>query len=438
MPVSPLKQREIAVSREASFGAGADFDAITNGGKFYATEISAELVEPKTENENLRLRASDKFAGIFMPKTATLSFSTYHYGTSLNALDQAQAARLVRDELLLNALQGETRTYRAALSGGTVLVPTVEDGAGSDLQPAHSWGFFYDTTAGVGYARKIETVTVPGGGTDNSLVMRAGHDLPFDPVGGGVMHATCTHFPHWDLLEDHTAAQVTSSFFVRGKHPAHLHEVQGVRLGVEVGEISAGTPSMLMYEGVGVDFTNPERYVAGHPDPLTVPTLAGTPEGLPPSVPGRGTATRCFIADVGATLATQQFWGSISVSLGIAPDPSEGPNGRNGVHGFGVTAESYDGGGVELMVPREAYWKRNYRDESEKHMLIQIGDQPSNTWWIYFPRLSFRTEPTDGDHRGRDAYSLAFDALEPDIDVSALTTEAGHRARAKFEIGRVG
>jgi len=71
-------------------------------------------------------------------------------------------------------------------------------------------------------------------------------------------------------------------------------------------------------------------------------------------------------------------------------------------------------------------------------MLIQIGDQPSNTWWVYFPRLSFRSEPTDGDHRGRDAYSLAFDALEPNIDVSALTTAAGHRARAKFEIGRVG
>lgn len=439
MPVSPLKQREIAFAREASFGAGIpDWDAVlANGGKIYVTSVEPNLREEKIANENLRRRASDKPEGIFALKKAEPSFETYAYGVPAGSLaaDQGQAARIVLDECLLNALQGEVLGYRAAVTGGVAGAPTLESGA-ADAQPANSWGFFYDPSSAVGHFRKIASVNVPGG--DNTYTMASGHDLPIVPAGGQVCYAAVHHFPHWDLLEDHTAAQVTGAMFVRGKHPAHVHEVQGVRLGLELGEIAAGTPTKFLWSGMGVDFTDPERYDPAHADPLALPTFGGTPEGMPAHVPGRGTSTRVWIANVGATLAGQQFWGSISAQLGIVPDSEDGPNARNGIHGFSVTTDSYDGGGVELMVPRERFWKEDFRAGVEKHLLIQIGDQPGNTRFIYFGRLSFRSEPEDGDHKGRDAYMLKFDALEPDVDVSAMTPTQAHRARAKFELGRVG
>ncbi|MGH1344333.1 MAG: hypothetical protein ACRBN8_22430 [Nannocystales bacterium] len=432
--VAPLKQREVAISRETSFGSGEDdWDAIATGGKFYALEVAPEFYENKTENENLRSRASDTPEGIVLPKTVACPLTTYLYGAQAPAADQAQAARLVRDELLLNALQGETLGYRADITGGVDTAPTTTPGV-SDAQASYTWGFFFDTSEGAGHFRKLTDVTLGGGG-DNTANMAAGHALPFTPAAGDVMHATVVHFPDWDLLEDHAEPQVSHAIFIRGKDPAHIHEAQGIRFGVEVGEVASGTPTKLDFTAMGVDFTDPERYDGAD---LVVPTLAGTPEGNPSTVPGRGSTTRVWIADVGANLGAQQFWGSITPTLGIKPDPSEGPNGRNGIHGFGVSNESYDATGVEVMVPRERFWKTDFRAGTHKHMLIQVGDQPGNTWFLYFPRLELRDEPKDADHRGRDAYTLTFKAREANVSTIGLTTTEAHRARAKFEIGRVG
>lgn len=433
--VAPLKQRDIAISRETSFGSGEDdWDAIATGGKIYAIEAAPEYYENKTPNENLRSRASDTPEGIRVPKTVALALTTYLYGTDTVAADHAQAARLIRDELFLNALQGETLGYRAPIAGGVAAAPDIEDGA-SSAQASFSWGFFYDTSEGVGHFRKMTSLTVAGGGADNTCNMAAGHDLPFAPAAGDVMHATVVHYPHWDLLEDHAAAQVSHTVFIRGKHEAHIHEGQGLRFGLEISEIASGSPTKANFGGAGVDFTNPERYDGVD---LTVPTLAGPVEGMPATVPGSGTTTRVWIADVGAALAPQQFWGSINVTLGVKPDPTEGPNGRNGIHGFGVSEDSYDAAGLEVMVPRERFWKTDHRAGTHKHMLVQVGDQPGNTWFIYFPRLEIGEEPKEADHRGRDAYTLTFKAREGDVSTTGLSVDAAHRARAKFEIGRVG
>src|SRR5690606_20883416 len=110
------------------------------------------------------------------------------------------------------------------------------------------------------------------------------------------------------------------------------------------------------------------------------PTIAGATSGHHGPVVGSGCGTYALIGDSGpevadrGALAEQQFVGQIQVTIGIEPDAVVGPNGCQGVHGFGISEGSYSAGAVMLTVPFNDQWYTDFRSGTEKHLLVQVGD----------------------------------------------------------------
>jgi hypothetical protein len=441
MPSNAI-QKCISLDRESTFQAGiADHDSPSgNGGLLYMTEEDFTNVRlAMMENANYKKRPAAKHAMLPQLKSASEgSFSVYMYGASTNALAAAQAARLLRDEVLLGALAGETRGYAADITGGSASAPETTTGQLA-TQATYSWGWFYDDSADLGRFRKFSTVTV---GATDTINMLTGHNLPFTPANGDTMFATVGHFPYWDAMEDHAnALHYTHTIFRKGRKADDSVEALGVKF--EIGQlvITAGERPSLAHPFKSANFTDTEL--------ITQPDLDGTPQGVPSKTVGSGTGTTCEIANVGSNLATERFWGSITIEFGITYSAVDGPNGEEGVHGWGVEEGSYEAQTVEIMVPYDDAWHTHYRAAmtalndggapTNKHMLVQVGNTPTNTWGVYFPNLAWREEPQHAEHNGRKALILRFDCLEDAaIDTSALTEPAVSRAKAKFEILRTG
>jgi hypothetical protein len=426
-------QKTVAIDRESSFGdqSAKDWSSLTANG--YVVNVFdlkySEVRQPKIPNKNLQQRAGATRAGILALRNGKFGFSRYLHGASANAAEAAQATRVANDELLYNALGGEHRGYAAGIAAGTASAPTVEDAHGDNLV-AYGWSFFYDTSAGLGYFRQYSTVT-EGVGSD-TLAMVTGHTLPFTPDGGGadVAYAAVAHYPDWDALEDHTHANHTSlTGYFKGRHTEHSVEVKGACVSVNIASFEQGAPIELVFEGMCADFDG---------DGLSQAALTQTPDGSPGRVVGSGVATLFQIASIASDLATQTIWGQVEPTFGIEKEPVQGPNGLEGVHGYGITAGSYDATGFAVTVPFDDSWITAYRSETQYHAICQSGTAATNSTAVYFANLSFAEEPERVSVGGRDGLKLKFTALERDVAQGALTAAQWHRARAKFTVLRTG
>jgi hypothetical protein len=429
-------QRTVAIDRETTFGEGiADFDDLSeNGHLIHVFDLElGELRQAVIENMNLKQRAGATRPHVHALKSAgTIAFKFYAQGATTNAAEGDEAEELGGyDEILANALGGSYRGFAAGLAGGTAAAPEVETGELA-TQADHSWGFFYDASAATGYFRKIASVAT------DTITPVTGHDLPFTPDGGGAdtMHGVKQFYPDFDALEDHAHANhFTHTMFCKGRHAEDSQEPRGVKFGANLGAIEAGTMTAWEIAGKAATFLDPED--------ISQYDLAGSVEGTFGPVTGAGARTLCQLAAVGAALAEVTFWGSITPTLGIEPDPVMGPNGNEGVHGFGVTEGSYDATGVELTVPYDDDWYTAFRAQTRYHLLVQVGTTPSKSNALYFPRLAFSEEPQKVAVNGRAGMTLRFRALEVNsesqvIDVSGLSAAVAHRALAKFEWVYVG
>lgn len=428
MPANSI-QKTVAFDREASFAdpAAKDWDSLTaNGGVRNCFDLDySKLVRAKIPNKNLKQRAAATRAGILGLRNSDFSYSSYWAGNTANAAEGAQAARILQDEELYNALGGEHRGYAAGLAGGTAAAPNVDTGDGAALL-AYGFGFFYDTSAAIGYVRQYASIAT------DTLTVAPGHTLPFTPDAGGadVMHAVVAHYPNWDAIDDHSDADHTSLiYYFKGRHAEENVEARGCSLSVEFAPIEQGAPAELAFGGMANTFAA---------NGLTQPALIQTPAGAPGRVVGSGVSTLCHIATADAVLATQTFWGQIQITVGIKKDAVTGPNGLEGQHGHGISEDSYDATKVEVTVPFDDSWIAEFHAETLKHLMIQIGTSPTNTVFAYFPNLSYDVEPEKVDVGGRRGLKLTFVALERDVAQGALSAAAYHRARAKFVMGRVG
>ena len=110
---------------------------------------------------------------------------------------------------------------------------------------------------------------------------------------------------------------------------------------------------------------------------------------------------------------------------------------REGKHGYGITEDSYNGTGLEIIVPFDDSWIAAYHAETRYHMRVQIGRTVGDARFLYFPNLSFADTPEKVSVGGRDGLKLSFTALERDVAQGSMTAAQYHRARAKFVLGRV-
>lgn len=430
-------QKAISIGREAVFQDGvADHDTPdANGGLLYFTSENFEAVRQATiDNRNYKKRPAAKHAKLLgLKSNVEVPLEMYMYGGAASAAEGAAGARTLRDEPFIGALAGEVLGRAAGLAGGTADAPTC-DTTQLDSQATYSWGYFTDTSTGVRRFRKIADITDGGVGNPDTINLLPDHALPFTPDAGGAdtMHAVVQHFPYWDAMEDHDHADHhTHTFFRKGRHAEDSHEIVGCKIGIGQLVVTAGERPSIQFNVKVANFVDPEN--------ITQPALTGTPFGVPGKTVGSGTETILELEELGTDLGTNplNFWGSMTFTFGITYSPYGGPNGQEGVHGWGVEEAAYEAQTVEVTVPFDDSWKAAFRAETRYHMLLQVGQTATNTWGVYCCRLAFTEEPQDTSVDGRKGLILRFEMLEDEtIDVSALTEPAISRAKAKFEFLR--
>lgn len=432
-------QKRIAIALESGSldSPGAiNYDSITSpGGLWAVTSVDdAALRRAYIENKTVPRRASEQpsmLRGLRSEAAATIS--AYLCGqTSSHAAAGSQAARDLTDLVLRAAWGGEYRGYSAAITGGTAANPEVTAGHGDNVDP-YTWGYFWDESAQVGHFRLIASATT------DELTMAEGHNLPFTPANGDRMYGVIAHYVDWDVAEDYTdTAHELLRMLLSGRQADDLYELYGAKPEIQIGSIEQGAPTEMTIPVKCAYFLNSELAIT--------PALAQQLQGAPGPIVGAGTTTRCWYADAGAALAAQQFWGGIQFTAGVVPEQVRGPNGREGVHGYGLTADSYKAQRLELMVPYDT----DHRDDAEagqaKHCLIQVGNLvTTGPWGIYMPRLTWSDDTEAGsESNSRRQMALRFQCEEaPDdgsdgaVDLTGLSTAEVHRAKAKFVLLRV-
>jgi len=422
-------QRTVVFSRELTgFGQGvADWAAVQvgDGGpiRIFDLNISA-LRQAMLEDKNYRRRAGGEFPMFGGLKNGQFSFSFYRAGNPATpAAAGVQAGQRAFDELLFNAFGGESRGFAAAITGGTALIPTVT-AANVATQDQQSWGFFRDISAPENSRFRRFTTTTTG-----NMTLATGHQLPFVPVNGDVMTAAVVHNLRYEVIENN-ANNSSHTFLAMGQHVEDSIEARGVAFAIPSMTIEAGVPVELPVTALCASIVDMEG--------ITQTVITEVDQGQHAGVVGSGQATICEFANVGSNLASVQFTGQIAINFGIERDPMVGPNGLEGVHGYGITPGSYSGTTVDVTVDFDDNNVTQFRAGTEKHLLVQIGTGNTLTHGVYFPRLAWREEPERVDVNGRVYHTLRFKALEPEDDVSALSGSEVARVKAKFSLLRVG
>jgi len=370
---STIHEATISMDVEASLNAGiADHDSRSADGAlmtFTSLDLSG-LQQATVPNENIKQRAFATNAPLLGLKSgAAFTGERYMHGGVANAAEGAQAALAPdQDTLFKNFLGGLQRGYAAGLNGGTAAAPTVETGEGSANFGNYEWVFAYDTSATTGWFRRVKSWAT------DTATMDDGHDLPFTPdAADDVFHAVTSYYLDRDALISRGDANYTTlTFYIQGDASDSTWEPKGCKVTISIGAIEQGQPTKLSVSVKAVSFDNENE---------SAPTLSGTPVGAAGQVVGSGNDTHVFWATHDAALAALETW-TVTPNIGIDHVQELGPNGQEGVHGY--TATGFDDTGVTLTVPYSDDYAAEFRAETRKHLLIQVGTSPLNSWAIYF------------------------------------------------------
>jgi len=107
-----------------------------------------------------------------------------------------------------------------------------------------------------------------------------------------------------------------------------------------------------------------------------------------------------------------------------------GPNGYEGVHGH---VDNLGETGMEVMVPFDDDYATQYRAQTEKHALIQVGTSVG-AWGVYLPQIEYSQEPARSDEGGLSSATLAFRARENQDSPGGLTGDNLEKFRSPFHI----
>lgn len=422
---SPIPQ-EIAFYVATTFDAlGGPSDWLTDGTYMFATEIDhAGLVRTSVENLNNRKRLRAKNKNILTRRNGEISFAPYWHGKSTNAAEAAAATTFHLSTLCKSALGGEDLGYGIGIaSSGTEAATEIE----IDSDPGYAVGDFilpYDTSAGRGEVYRI--VSIAAGPPVKLTVDRA---LFFNPDGGGAdrIYAIIDNYIDDSVTTDHSnAANTTLWVRMQGEHAEDVWTAMGCKPQLSIDPIGAGTPCRLKFDCLVTTFLH-ETETAEDFSGATVVGDAPVVSGL---------ADTCFvkIAVVGSPLADIDAVGAVTVNPGVNYQPSEGPGGWEGNHGF------IDGGDdttIEIMVPFDDDYATAFNAQTLYHMLIQIGTG-TNAVFIYAPALELASYPKRTDEGNITSSALSFRAFENTTSPGGLTGSNLRKFRSPLHIGFVG
>lgn len=442
-------QKRVAVALETGTlqaPAVIDYDAIPAPGGLLAVNGFDEAALKRAYVDNARVPRTaeeepEMLAALRNASTETLPWYLSGH-TSGHAAAGAQATRDLIDMVVRAGWGGEDIGYSADITGGSATAVEVTEGEGAPLEE-FSWGYFWDADGGPngtgqGYFRQIASVT-PGAASPDILNMAPDHDLPFTPAPGDRVYAVIAHYPDFDIMEDHTdAGNELLRVFLQGRDPDDKFELFGAKPEIQIGPIEQGNRTEIQMNLMMAYFEHSEVAVS--------PALTQQLQGSPGKTVGAGCTTLAYLSNPGTALANQNFWGAITITTGITPEQVDGPNGCEGVHGYGLTADSYKGTRLEVVVPFAVQNRTDAEARQHKRFMVQVGNLVTDgPYAVYCPYMQWSDDAETGaDDNSRRQQTLRFQCLQAPfegetgaIDTTGLSAAEVRRARAKIMILRV-
>lgn len=416
MAYSHALPRTVSSLLESSFNNQApDFDS--NGQEIFGFDVDlSSLEQAKVENMNFRSTVFNEHPMVLGLKSgSSVSMAQYLTGSGTNAAEDASATATELSNHLLAAWGGRSLNYATGLDSSSAATVDVDTGEGSNYEQGDLI-YVYDDSEGEGHWLIVQSVS-----TDTLTVDRT---FPFTATTSDSIKGVIQCYPDHDALgsKDDTNYKTMALAF-KGVASEDYWECYGCKPSVEIDEITQGTLPVLRFTYLVTSFLW---------ESLTADDLSGAPEGEAPNVIGTGNSCKFFLADVGDNLAEVDAF-SIQPRFGITHTGVDGPNGSEGRHGFIVDGLDC---GLDVTVEFDDDYGTDYRAETTKHALIQIGNAETGSVCIYFPRLEYSSEPRRSGENNV-SIDLTFRALLNTASSGSLTGQDLARWKAPFHVGMV-
>jgi len=409
--------RTVSSLLESTFNSQTpDFD--NNGQEILCFDVDlSSLEQAKVENMNITPTVFSTHAMVLGLKSGgTVSCAQYLTGSGTNAAEGANAVATELSNHLYAAWGGRSLNYAAGIDSNTTSAVDVDAGEGSNYEQGDLL-YAYDDSAGKGYWHFAQGVS-----TDTITFDRA---LEFTATTDDTIKGVIQCYPDTDALSSKGDTNYkTMAMAFKGVAAEDYWEVFGMKPSVEIDELTQGTLPTLRFTYLVTSFLW---------ETLTADALSGTPEGEAPGVIATGDSFSLYIADVGSPLAKVACF-SVQPRFGVNHAQVNGPCGEEGVHGYIVDGRPDPG--LDVTVEFDDDYGTDYRAGTEKHALIQIGNQETGSVAIYFPRLEYSSEPRRSGE-SNVSIDLTFRALENTASAGSLTGQDLARWRAPFHVGMV-
>jgi len=411
--------KQIALFQETAFVSGGPSSWANDSTPFYAIEPDVSgIAQVSLENENIRPRTRAFHQNILGLRNTEFQFGAYMHGSPANAAEAAAATAFHLSVLLKSALGGADLGYGIGVASSEA---EETDELEIDSDPGYAVGDFIFAGSVADGHQFYRIVSIAAGPPVTLTLDRDRHWTP-DTGGADRAYSVIDCYIHQAAAAQHDHANhTTMQFQVQGEGSEEVWILKGCKPSLSVEGIAAGEPTKLTFANMVTTFSHEDASKA---------TFAAAPVGEPGNVPGVADSTLFLMASKGSPLVSVPARGSISVTPGVGYDRVMGPNGYEGVHGH---VDNLGETGMEVMVPFDDDYATQYRAQTEKHALIQVGNTVG-AWGVYYPQLEYSQEPARSDEGGLSSATLAFRARENQDSIGALTGDNLEKFRSPFHI----
>ena len=418
--------RQVALFEETAFVTGGPADWSTNGTYFYITSIDvAGLAQASVANENNRVRPRGTHDNILTLRSgSSMSLSCHLHSNPTKAAEAAQATSFHLDTLLRAALGGRRLGWSEGVESSGAEASDELEVASDPGWEIGDWIRVHDTSEDTGYWHRIEAIAA---GPPVTLTLDRDKEFTPDAGGADVVKAVidCHIHAYATTQHDH-ANHKTLQILAQGDQTNDVVEAKGCKPTLSIEPFGAGQPLQISFDVAVTTFNGVDEATKDD-------FGSATPEGEAGLVPGIGTSTDVYIADVGSALAATRNRGQISMTPGPTYTPVEaiGGSSNEGMEGYvdDITQDTT----LELMLPFSNTWSSKYRAQTHQHVLISVGES-TDVVAFYFPELEIASEPQRNEEGALTGTSLSMRGHENSASEGALTGDALEKWRASFHI----
>lgn len=411
--------KQIALFEETAFVSGGPASWANDSTPFYCIEPDLSgIAQVSLENENIRPRTRATHQNILGLKNCEFQFGMYMHGKPSNAAEGAAATAFHLSKLLKSALGGADLGFGVGVADAGGSADEIE----VDSDPGFAIGdfiFVHDTSAMNGQFYRITAIAA-----GPPVVLTLDRDLHFTPDAGGAdrVYAVIDCYIHQAAAAQHDHANhTTMQYQVQGEGAEEVWILKGCKPSLTIESIEAGAPTKISFGNMVTVFDH---------ELATKATFAAAPAGEAGNVAGVADSTLFLMANHGDPLVSVHARGAISVEPGVAYDRVMGPNGYEGVHGH---VDNLGDTTLEVMVDFNDDYATEYRAQTEKHALLQIGNTVG-AWGMYWPQLEYSQEPARNDEQALSGSTLTFRGRENQDSIGALTGDNAEKFRSPFHI----